>query len=189
MHSFKQVGLLEQHERQLPTSWPELCHELSVDSKATDEARECLKWLGGFEEGNPVAQRGTVMDAFCALLEEKLAYGAPSALINYFSESFGGCSGENERDMALMYHEFEVESGSGRQEKLTSTFMGYGEPGGTTIMAKTVGLTAAVGVELVLEKQLGSGVLTPMMPSGNKYSRCLITIQAQQKPLFYVLKV
>ena len=31
--------------------------------------------------------------------------------------------------------------------------------------------------------------LTPMMPSGNKYSRCLITIQAQQKPLFYVLKV
>ena len=77
MHSFKQVGLLEQHERELPTSWPELCHELSVDSKATDEARDCLKWLGVFEEGNPVAQRGTVMDAFCALLEEKLAYGTP----------------------------------------------------------------------------------------------------------------
>ena len=83
----------------------------------------------------------------------------------FFSEYSGYFSGKNERDMALMYHEFGVESGSGRKEKLTSTFMGYGEPGGTTIMAKTVGLTAAVGVELVLEDQLGSGVLTPMMPS------------------------
>jgi len=147
MHNFKQVGLLEQDTRQLPDSWPELCSELAIDSQLTDEARDCLRWLGVFEQGNQVAQRGTVMDAFCALLEDKLAYG------------------KGERDMALMYHEFGVESGSGQQEKLTSTFMAYGTPDGDTVMAKTVGLTAAVGVELVLQGELSSGVLTPMMPS------------------------
>merc|ERR1711990_251567 len=99
---------------------------MGVKAEAMDEgAAECLKWLGAF--GDSAVEAGSSpVDAFCTLLQSKLDY-APG-----------------ERDMALMYHEFECEFEDGRpNETRTSTFLEYGSTDGKTIMAKTVGLTVA----------------------------------------------
>ena len=47
-------------------------------------------------------------------------------------------------------HAFEVARADGGRERRTSTFLAYGSdaPGGDTIMARTVGVTAAIGVEV-----------------------------------------
>ena len=85
------------------------------------------------------------MGAFCALLENKLAY-APL-----------------ERDVILMHHEFGVETATGAKEKRTSSLIAYGEPGGETAMARTVGITTAIAAELVLGgKVTQRGMLTPV---------------------------
>lgn len=74
-----------------------------------------------------------------------------------------------------MHHEFGVKCADGSAEVLTSTLLAYGEEdnerwGGEyhSSMSKTVGLTAAIGGEVVLaalaEGKLGPGVLMPTMP-------------------------
>ena len=67
--------------------------------------------------------------------------------------------------MAIMHHEFGIEYDDGKMEKRTSTFVGYGSEKGDTVMAKTVGLSAAIGVQLILQDAVqGRGVLTPTTP-------------------------
>jgi alpha-aminoadipic semialdehyde synthase len=84
-----------------------------------------------------------------------------------------------QRDLALMKHEVRAVFRSGQVEVHTATMAQYGEagsgPGGrpsTTAMALTVGVTAAIGVELVLRGLLdagaggpGHGVHTPVLPA------------------------
>eukprot|EP00656_Telonema_subtile_P047495 TRINITY_DN545_c0_g1_i1.p1 TRINITY_DN545_c0_g1~~TRINITY_DN545_c0_g1_i1.p1 ORF type:complete len:1029 (-),score=352.60 TRINITY_DN545_c0_g1_i1:354-3440(-) len=146
MYNFRQLGLLSQEQTQLAPTWDQLLTQINLTAdKATPEALATLQWLGAFSSETKVEQRGTVMDAFCALMESKMAY-AP-----------------HERDMALMHHEFGVESGSGSAEKLTSTFLAYGDDK-SSAMAKTVGLTAAIGVDLVMGGQVSAGVHAPTLP-------------------------
>ena len=53
--------------------------------------------------------------------------------------------------------------GTQRKEKRTSSLVAYGEPGGETAMARTVGITTAIAAELVLEgKVTQRGMLTPV---------------------------
>jgi saccharopine dehydrogenase-like NADP-dependent oxidoreductase len=67
--------------------------------------------------------------------------------------------------MALMQHRFEIENADGTEDIHTSTLCAYGEPQGTTAMAATVGVTAAVGLELLLSGNVKtSGVLRPVTP-------------------------
>ncbi|MGB9893829.1 MAG: saccharopine dehydrogenase C-terminal domain-containing protein, partial [Candidatus Saccharicenans sp.] len=50
----------------------------------------------------------------------------------------------------------------GKQEKITSTLIDFGLPHGHTSMSRTVGLPAAIGTKLILEKRIKlRGVLTP----------------------------
>lgn len=62
-----------------------------------------------------------------------------------------------------MQHKFGVEMPNGVKKELTSTYLAYGLPNGRdTIMAKTVGLTAAIGAQLILNGSMQrTGVLVP----------------------------
>ncbi|KAJ0394091.1 hypothetical protein P43SY_001053 [Pythium insidiosum] len=132
-----------------PSSWPELIRELSRNSKIKlqPDAEQFLHWLGVHNENTPFIKGPSIIDTFCTLLQEKLAYQP------------------GERDLAIMHHEFGVEYADGRKEKRTSTYVGYGSENGDTVMAKTVGVTAAIGVQMILQDAVQSrGVLTPTTP-------------------------
>ena len=91
-----------------------------------------------------VADGASPVSALSSLLATKLAYGP------------------TERDMVLMHHSFGVELEDGRTETRTSSLIAFGEPGGDTSMAKTVGVTAAIGAQLVLDGLVSdTGVMLP----------------------------
>jgi saccharopine dehydrogenase-like NADP-dependent oxidoreductase len=71
-----------------------------------------------------------------------------------------------ERDMCVMRHELDVERHDGVRERRTATMIEYGEPGGHTAMSRTVGLTAAICAQLVLDgpDRFGVGVQRPLRP-------------------------
>jgi alpha-aminoadipic semialdehyde synthase len=55
---------------------------------------------------------------------------------------------------------------SGTKETRTSSLIAYGDPDGDTSMAKTVGITAAIGAQLLLNGDIRDrGVLVPTKPS------------------------
>ena len=158
MEDFRKIGLTTKNagmERDdVPMTWSEIMSLVESESKGgdanenvSDEAKQCLQWLGCYSDA-PVTDRSSILNAFCALLQEKLAY-APG-----------------ERDMVLMQHEFGVTYEDERPNEMrTSSMLLYGEPHGNTAMAKTVGLTIAVGAELILAGAgKGGGVLVPTTP-------------------------
>ena len=109
-----------------------------------------FRWLGLFSSEVLGIQGATPADALIFLLKSKLEL--PS----------GG------RDMIILLHEilarYPAENGSG--ERVTSTLVEYGVPGGTTAMAKAVGLPAAIAVELLLAGQLPlTGCHVPTHPA------------------------
>jgi len=106
-----------------------------------------LEWLGLFEERKLPAENGSALDNLAALMIEKLVYG-------------GG-----ERDMIVLQHEFLARTGSGRSERIVSTLIDYGIPGGDSSMSRTVGLPAAIAARLVLEGKIRmTGVHVPVHP-------------------------
>jgi saccharopine dehydrogenase-like NADP-dependent oxidoreductase len=70
-----------------------------------------------------------------------------------------------ERDMIVLQHVIDAETADKRRERITSTLIDYGIPGGDSSMARTVGLPAAAGALLVLEGRIsGRGVQIPVIP-------------------------
>ena len=159
MNDFRKVGLTSKDAAQtrtdLPETWGELMNMIHSESNGTDSniseaAQQCLRWLGCYSD-TPVTDRSSILNAFCALLQIKLA------LL------------DGERDMVLMQHEFGVEYSDERASEIrTSSLLLYGDsntPQGDTAMAKTVGLTIAVGAELVLGGAgSGGGIMVPTLP-------------------------
>ena len=73
---------------------------------------------------------------------------------------------EGERDMCVMQHEVVGDYGPGRRERITSTLIAYGDPGGDSAIARTVGVPAAIAVTMVLDGRIADrGVLLPVSPS------------------------
>ena len=111
MYGLRGQGLFDQTENNnLPATWGELTKDLRTEGgleEPSPKVAGLMQWLGltGKSGGDAVEQRGSVMDAFCAVLEEKLAYGP------------------KERDMAVMHHEFGVTRADGGLEKRTSTYV------------------------------------------------------------------
>jgi saccharopine dehydrogenase-like NADP-dependent oxidoreductase len=71
---------------------------------------------------------------------------------------------EGERDMLVLQHTF-VARYPDRRERITSTMVDFGIPGGDSSMNRTVGLPAAVGVRFILEGRFTrTGVIVPVMP-------------------------
>ena len=75
-------------------------------------------------------------DAFCELLQSKLAYGS------------------HERDAVLLEHELIVSYADGRRPPsvIHSSLIGYGEINGDSMMSKSVGITAAAGATRSLNR-------------------------------------
>ncbi|RLO07562.1 hypothetical protein DYB28_000243 [Aphanomyces astaci] len=143
MHQCRLLGLMNPNPETLPATWPELVAKLKAKkSSLRPDAEAFLTWLGLDDPSALVDPSATcTIDAFCALLIQKLSY-LPG-----------------ERDMAIMHHEFGVEFPDRRREVIT-----YGDDE-STVMAKTVGMSAAIGVELILRGDVQStGVLTPTTP-------------------------
>ena len=106
-----------------------------------------LEWLGLFEEKALPVAKGSALDNLAVLMIEKLRYEA------------------GERDMIVLQHEFLTRTESGRTERIVSTLIDYGIPGGDSSMSRTVGLPAAIGARLILEGRIGlAGVQVPVQP-------------------------
>lgn len=107
---------------------------------------DAMQWLKMFDKNEMLDPNArSTLDAFCSLLQLKLAYE------------------RDERDMVVMHHEFEVEWGNGTNETIHSTLIAYGDPKKYSAMAKTVGLPAAIATEMILNNQVKQrGVIAPM---------------------------
>jgi saccharopine dehydrogenase-like NADP-dependent oxidoreductase len=118
---------------------------LGLESGSAVIAR--LEWLGLFA-GDPLpAAKGSALDVLAARMVERLQYA------------------EGERDMVVLEHAFLVERRGGQAEKITSTLIDFGIPGGDSAMSRTVGLPAAIAARLVLEGRIKeTGVRVPVTP-------------------------
>jgi saccharopine dehydrogenase-like NADP-dependent oxidoreductase len=106
-----------------------------------------LEWLGLLDETRLPMERGSALDVLERLMLDKLQYRP------------------GERDMIILEHEFIAVDAAGKKEKITSTLIDYGTPGGDSSMARTVGLPAAAGTRLVLEGKIRrTGVCLPVYP-------------------------
>ena len=106
-----------------------------------------LDWLGLFSDDAIPIESGGTIDMMTARMIEKMSFT------------------EDERDMIVLNHDFEVHY-SDRKERITSTMVDYGIPGGDSSMARTVSLPAAIATRMILEGQIAdTGVLIPIKPS------------------------
>ncbi|MCK9463483.1 MAG: saccharopine dehydrogenase NADP-binding domain-containing protein [Proteobacteria bacterium] len=105
-----------------------------------------LEWLGLFHESPVSISEGGNVDILASRMLEKCSF-APG-----------------ERDLLIMRHEFEVEY-PGKSERVASSLVAYGVPGGDSAMARTVSLPLAIAVRLIAEGAIPPpGVVTPVHP-------------------------
>lgn len=97
---------------------------------------EKLRWLGLFDDAPIGGAAATPAEALAGLLSRRLTLPP------------GG------RDMVVLHHGLTVRYPGDSHQRLTSTLVEYGEPGGITAMARTVGLPAAIAARLVLAGHL-----------------------------------
>lgn len=119
-----------------------------VGFEPSAKAFELLEWLGLLGD-DQIPQEKTYLDVLSTRLLEKLPYEAM------------------ERDMIVLHHDFLTEyPKENRKEKITSTLIDFGIPGGDTSMARTVSLPAAIASKLILEGKIKeTGVHIPVIPT------------------------
>lgn len=108
-----------------------------------------LEWLGLFSDKPLLAGKISPLDLLVSLMveNEKMQYQG------------------NQRDLTVLQHQILVEFPDGKKEKIVSTLVDFGQPGGHTSMSRTVGLPVAIGIKLILENRIEHrGVLTPTVP-------------------------
>lgn len=112
-----------------------------------------------------VPHADSVLAALAKHLEAKLSFGehvrrhrtvrkharVSRALIAPLSLS--PCSDKGERDMIIMRNDVGIRHPTGELETKHISLVVYGEPGGFSAMAKTVGYPAAIAARMVLEGQ------------------------------------
>jgi saccharopine dehydrogenase-like NADP-dependent oxidoreductase len=105
-----------------------------------------LDWLGLLGDEPLPAGASTCIDVLTETMLAKMRY-APG-----------------ERDMIVLQHQFLTEYPD-RRERITSTMIDFGIPGGDTSMSRTVGLPAAVGARFIVGGKISApGVLVPVQP-------------------------
>jgi saccharopine dehydrogenase-like NADP-dependent oxidoreductase len=105
----------------------------------------CMEWVGLFSS-DPLPGPKAPVDVLTARMLDKMSYA------------------EGERDMLVLQHTF-IATYPDRSERITSTMVDFGIPGGDSSMNRTVGLPAAVGARFILEGRFAQpGVIVPVMP-------------------------
>ncbi len=115
----------------------------------TGKIIENLTWLGLLDDKKIGGNVTTPLEVLTNLLIEKMPLP------------------EGGRDMVILVHEIEAEypEDNNRKEKITSTFIEYGEPNGFTAISKTVGLPAAIAAKLIMKGELNvKGCNIPINP-------------------------
>jgi saccharopine dehydrogenase-like NADP-dependent oxidoreductase len=106
-----------------------------------------LEWLGLFSDEPLPLQKGSALDIMSAQMTAKLSY-LPG-----------------ERDLICLQHEFFASYPKAGREKIVSTLIDYGIPGGDSSMSRTVGLPPAIGTRMILEGKIReTGVHIPVTP-------------------------
>ncbi|KAL0138632.1 saccharopine dehydrogenase [Mucor lusitanicus] len=140
----KTVGINDTSAESLRAAIIAKCDLDNNDHK--DQILDGMRWLGFFSNIN-VHRRGSLLDTFCATLEDKMQYG------------------ENERDLVFLQHRFEIELKDGSRQTRTSTLVEYGKVGGYSAMAKTVGLTAT-GVLAPMTNEINEPIIELLEQEG-----------------------
>eukprot|EP01100_Stratorugosa_tubuloviscum_P006263 TRINITY_DN2710_c1_g1_i1.p1 TRINITY_DN2710_c1_g1~~TRINITY_DN2710_c1_g1_i1.p1 ORF type:complete len:943 (+),score=426.34 TRINITY_DN2710_c1_g1_i1:112-2940(+) len=168
MKILQQIGLLNEEvlselENETPITWRDLLEKLNpgtgklehriinsldldiVDDKA-QEILAALQWFG-ILGSKQVQKKRTAIDSFCALLEEKLKFGI------------------GERDLVILQHIFRIQDANGKEKRMLSTLVEYGDPNGYSAMARTVGLPTAIATKMILDGTIiRKGVIAPVTP-------------------------
>ena len=104
-----------------------------------------LEWLGLFNDEKIKIGNASVFDMFAHILQEKLVYDT------------------GEQDLLVQYHKFIVNYSDGRKEKITSTMINTGIPGGESAMSRTVGFPVAIAAKMIAEGKINyHGVIIPI---------------------------
>jgi saccharopine dehydrogenase (NADP+, L-glutamate forming) len=157
------LGLLDQEEKDWTgLTYAGFCRKL-LNTQAEDIKKEIsdrlgiplglaifrrLEWLGLFGDEPLPLQKGSALDIIGARMTRELAYAA------------------GERDMIVLQHEFIASYPDAGKERIISTLIDFGIPGGDSSMARTVGLPAAIGTKLILEGKIKeTGVHIPVGPA------------------------
>jgi saccharopine dehydrogenase-like NADP-dependent oxidoreductase len=120
-----------------------VAHHLDVDARGPEIS--CMEWVGLFSADKLPGPKAPV-DILTARMLDKMSYN------------------EGERDMLVLQHTF-IAAYPDRKERITSTMVDFGIPGGDSSMNRTVGLPAAVGARFILEGRFTKpGVIVPVMP-------------------------
>jgi saccharopine dehydrogenase (NADP+, L-glutamate forming)/spermidine synthase len=123
----------------------QLAARLSIEEDS--EVIRRLDWLGLLGDDALPVEKGSPLDVLAARLLEKLQYA------------------EGERDMIVLHHDFIAEYPGPRRERITSTLIDYGIPGGDSAMSRTVSLPAAIAARLILDGKISmTGVHIPVTP-------------------------
>lgn len=157
MRCIVDLGLLDEEERDLSgMTYRDMMEELAgatkekvaeyLDIPVDSDPIYRLEWLGLFDDAPIPIEKGGYIDALVELMLEKMDYKP------------------GEKDMLVMDHIFKAEFPD-EDQKITSTMIDYGIPNGETSMARTVGLPAAIAVEMVLKGKVDdTGVTIPIEP-------------------------
>ena len=133
----------------VPPERVEAAATLFLELNPTGRQMENLRFLGLFDDEPTGCAGDTAAAMLSHLLETRLAPLPES------------------RDMVIIVHEMEVEypDSDRASERQTFTMVEYGVPVGMSAMAKTVGLPAAIAVEMVLTGEIElRGCLLPSHP-------------------------
>ena len=106
-----------------------------------------LEWLGLFSDETIAIteQETTPLDVLCARMAQTMPYKP------------------GERDMIALCHYFVAKFPASPDERITSTMIDFGQPGGDSSMARTVSLPAAIATKLILTgKIMKPGVHIPV---------------------------
>ena len=104
-----------------------------------------MNWLGLFDDKTITVEFNTNLDAFCHLLQEKLAY-AP-----------------DERDMIFLHHNFIVRNPKTNQKRSIQVSLCEYGTAKFSAMARTVGIPVAHAALKILKKEINAkGVKAPI---------------------------